>query len=147
MKNIFVPLLMIIMVYSVPVAANPLVVRCSASAQWGEKTIAVRIDIVLPDELDETLVISDTKRAQSSLSDPSSVGVGMIQVTESLGSEKQSHRHKLVVTRMPSKNNSLIGFYVAGPYVNTIRANLWGKKKSFRYLDTYNDETLNGKCD
>ena len=75
------------------------------------------------------------------------VGIGTIQINEQMGAAKSSHRHKFIVTRLPGNGNSLIGFYVTGPYVNSIRADLWKKGKPFIYFDSYNNEVIKGHCE
>ena len=131
--------------------ASPLIVRCLGSSTiWGN-TVKIKIEITLPDKLDQVLTTSSLKDKNTELlqqpSPYTSVGMGTIQIIEQIGSQKSSHRHKFIVTRLPDSYNSLIGFYVTGPYVNSIRADLWKKGKPFIYFDSYNNEIIKGHCE
>lgn len=147
--KIFVGLFITLCLMINNVNANPLTVRCQGSTKLWGKTIKVKIEIVLPDKIDKTLVtyLPENKSIDQLQLYGTKVGIGTIQINEQMGATKSSHRHKFIVTRLPSDDNSLIGFYVTGPYVNSIRANLWEKGKPFIYFDSYNNEVIKGHCE
>ena len=84
-----------------PADSAPLVIRCTGYPTWGDKKITQRIDIVLPEEQDRLVTLSDwdAKGAKPNLvvSD-SPVGVGSIEINEFLGDQSSRSRHKLIVT-------------------------------------------------
>ena len=68
-------------------------------------------------------------------------------VTEQLGNSTSSNRHDFIVTQMPDEENSLIGFFLVGSNVNSIRVDLWKKDKPFIYFDSYNNEIIKGNSE
>lgn len=144
-KIVYIPILLFLSVSTI--YASPLIVRCSANQTWGNKDISIEINIALPDTTDNYLAILDRSGEYNALNNYDTVGVGKLEVTETVGKASQSRRHDFVVTRMPSNSNSLIGFYVRYSYVNSIRVDLWQKNKPFIYFDTFNNEILRGTCE
>jgi hypothetical protein len=147
MKAIIAALTIFVFMQSTNVIASPLVVRCSSKVKMGNYTIKVRIDITLPAEKDMNFLLCTLDKSDINLIDETTfVGIGEIEITEILKPAERSHRHKFIVTRMPSKVNSLVGFYVTDTYVNSIRVELWQEKKTFIYFDTVLNEVLKGEC-
>lgn len=148
MKKTIAAAILIVLTQITPVEASPLTVRCSAKASFGNMPIEVQIDIALPEKINKYIkyvfVSRDGKEVE--VIEEISVGIGAIEITENAGGGKESHRHKFIVTRMPSDVNSLIGFYTINQYVNSIRVEWWEKTKTFIYFDTYNNEVLRGTC-
>jgi len=146
MKKIVIVTMFLILTQATSVEATPVVVQCSAEKPFGNQIMHVQIDIALPKNTDKFVWTADKDGAALHVSDTTPVGIGSIDITEILGEAKESHRHDFVVTRMPSDNNSMVGFYLTNSYVNSIRVELWKKTKAFVYFDTYNNEVLRGTC-
>jgi len=144
--KIVIGTILLILAQVTSVEAVPVVVQCSGEKPFGNQIMHVKIDIVLPKKTDKFVWIADKDGTDLHLSDTTPVGVGSIEITEILGGTKESHRHDLVVTRMPSDNNSMVGFYLTNSYINSVRVELWKKTKAFIYFDTYNNEVLRGAC-
>ena len=124
------------------------VFRCKGSVKWGGQNIAVRLDVVLPDEQDRILTLSTHKGEFKEIVALSSVGTGRLEITESVGNETASpSKYKFLVTRTPDKSNSLVGFVVKDTYVKVLRADLWKKEKPFTLYSSDWDEVLTGKCE
>ncbi len=142
--------------------AAPLVVRCSAEKPWliKSRTVEIQIDIVLPERLNQFVWVADQDLENLNLPSDRSVGLGTIEITEwvydaaetlpkSLVKKGRGHsrRHKFIVTDMPSEKISLIGFYLDGPFIYSIRADLWKKEKPFTSWSMRRNEVFKGRCD
>lgn len=129
------------------IAANPLIVLCTADRPFGKQTLKLQIEIALPKETTQKIVaVNPTNMSHLEIIGNTPVGVGTIQITELLGKAKKSYRRNFVVTTMPRDGVALSGFFLSASNVNTFRAKLWEKPKTFNYFDSFNNETTHGEC-
>ena len=135
--------------------AAPLVVRCLAEKPRGGYTAKMQIDIALPESLNQFVLVTDPGLENPHVQSRR-VGLGSIQITEWGDYAKTnrgrfeigSRRREFVVTALPNKNrHTLVGFYLLGAVIYSIRAELGDKEKPFIAFDTFNNSVWKGKCD
>ena len=135
--------------------AAPLVVRCLAEKPRGNSyTVKMQIEIALPESLNQFVLVTDPGLENPHVQSRR-VGLGSIQITEWGDNAKTnrrfeigSRRREFVVTALPSESlDTLVGFYLLGQVIYSIRVELGDKEKPFIAFDTFNNEVWKGKCD
>jgi hypothetical protein len=124
----------------------PLTIRCYGSQEWAGRTIDLKIEIALPAKLDRTLSLLSPTKKEVDIIAHTPFGIGTIQINEQLGAAKSSDRYPFITTEMPDSEHSLIGFYLRGPHIFVIRADLWKKNKPFKYFDSLYNDFIHGTC-
>jgi hypothetical protein len=143
--------------------SNAEILRCTGEINWNNttskkfmgETLMVQLDVVVPEKKDETfsagLLSKDGKFKQFG-NVWSEVHKGTIEITESLGKGQTKQiqnqgRYEMVVTQMPSKANSLIGFLIPdGSHIWSIRVDTWEKDKPFFLYRSDWNEFIIGTC-
>jgi hypothetical protein len=143
--------------------SNAEILRCTGEINWNKttskkfmgETLRVQLDVVVPEKNDESFsagLLSKDGKFERLGNVWSEFHKGTIEITESLGEGqtkaiKNQGRYDIVITQMPSKANSLIGFLIPdGSHIWSIRVDTWEKDKPiFLYRSDWN-EFIIGTC-
>lgn len=118
--------------------------RCQGETEIMGTKQMVNIDILLPVEQNLVLSLLEKEHGElDSIIGALPVGKGVIEVRIGIG---ESERNVLIVTRMLSRENALIGFFVDRTYVHTIRVDCWKEGCPFFYYDPFWNKFIKGSC-
>jgi len=127
------------------------IIRCFASVPYGNIEEVHRYDIVLPDEMESFLGVTDADgRHVTTLS---KTGVGLIEVKR-VRSLHAAERFEFMLLKKPSQQTPLVGIYFTDMFYGApviVQANLWdGAPEPKRFLVFGNnvlDQLGKGHCE
>jgi hypothetical protein len=121
--------------------------RCRGEIERTGQQYPIRIDIVAPEKLSLVPTLSTPQGEFEYLISGRRVGKGILEI--SIISPKVTSlpdQHNLIVTRKPSTENSLVGFFLNNGYVHSIRVDCRKKGCPFFYYDPFWNEFVQGTC-
>lgn len=133
----------VLLLFTLETNASAQVFRCVGhSARSGTE---ITLDIVMPQNFDSYLEILDRQTEGLKSVSHNMVGEGIIEVKK-LSSKPE--RFSFVVTRRPSAENLLYGFYIDGDIPVVVNIDTWKKEKPFFLYDPlfYPGSVVSGTC-
>jgi len=136
--------------------ANSETLRCEGSIVNSrndfEKRITIYIDVAIPEKGTEGYILALTDKNAGNfkelLSPTPLVKKGSIAISTSLDKcgKQRPKRYDLIITKMPDKNNSLVGFvYGFSPWI--LKVDTWKQSKPFTFFQTGSGNLIQGECE
>lgn len=132
------------------------VFRCSVKSVDGEFVSVVEADIVIPHPMaaDKSIWLLEQRSHEPVTLVSPRAAVGSIELlrTDAFRDAKKTHARQgfeLVVTQLPSSNNSLIGFFMEGTHPTLVKADLFNPRRQVTMARTLTGgglEILIGEC-
>ena len=153
MKKVLLAVIFLAIV--VDAEANSEILKCEGSLVNSrndfEKRITIYIDVAIPDKGAEGYVLALTDKNTGDfkelLSPTPLVKKSFIAISKSLdkGGKQKPERYDFIITKMPDKNNSLVGFvYGFSPWI--LKVDTWKENKPFILFQTGFDDLIQGEC-